>query len=266
MISNLKISLLFALLFLAIVLKAQFGIWAGYSKTNIKYGSFDQFRASYNKVCASTLKNEMPGFDLSPAYSFGLVGRAKVFHGEISADFLNGKTYAEFTNGEKREFNLNQSIITGGFGLGYGWDIFYIYVIGGLEIGDLLLRSSFIYKDGTQSYGLEKTLNGHNHGFFLGGYYGITTCIPIVKYVKVLLRVSHSGYSRADAKFSLTDIFGSKALTVYGVPHPDGIPTDYEAYIAPEGGYSYKGGYVGTDVEGWRLLVGLHFEFGGFQD
>lgn len=261
-----KIYFLLALLLSTIALEAQIGIWGGLTRAKINYGSFDTFRASYNKVCASTLKEEMPGFNISPGYSFGIVARKKVFHGEISTDFLSAKTYAEFKNAEKREFQLKQNILTGGFGLGYGWDIFYIYAIGGFEIGDILLKSSYIYNDGTQSYGQEKPLNGHSNGFFLGGYYGLTTCIPIVKYAKILLRISHSGYSKTDAKFGLSDIMGSSGFTVDGIPHPNGIPTDYEAYISPEGGYGYSGKYVGSDVEGWRLFVCLHFEFGLFEN
>lgn len=244
--------------------KAQFGVWGSYTMASVKYGSFDQFRASYNKVNGSTMKKDMPDFGLSSGFSLGINVRVHAFYAELSEDMLRGKTFAEFTNGEQREFELRQSLTSGGFGLGYGWSSFYIYVIGGLSAGDILVNSSFIYNDGTQSFGMEKTLNGHSHGFSLGGYYGVTSCIPIVKHVKVMLRAAHFGFSKYDSKYALSDLNSGRSLTVYSGPYPDGIPTDYEAYLAQ--GFSYDGGYVGTDMKNWRFFAGLQIEFGDWSE
>jgi len=265
MINKRKIFFLLSLLFLSVGLKAQFGFWAGYMATAVKYGSFDQFRVSYNGVNAATMKKEMPAIGLSNGFSVGIEGHAKWFYGELSANFLKGETFAEFTNGEKREFQVKQNLISGGFGVGWDWkDKFYTYVIGGFSGGTMLINSSFIYIDGTRSFSTEKIVNGHSHGLSLGGYYGITGGIPVTKNIKVMLRVAHFGYSRADSKFALSDMFGSKVTAISGIPHPDGLPTDYASYLAA--GYNYSGSYVGTDLGGWRFFVGLHYQFGGGYD
>lgn len=244
------------------VLRAQFGVWGGYSSTMIKYGSFDDFRASYNAVNGGAMKSEMPEFGLSGGISAGVEAHAKVFIGELSIHTMKGSTIGEFISGEKREFEIRNKQISGGFGLGYGWEKFYIYAVGGLTAGDILISSSYFYHDGTQSFGSEKILNGNYFGFNLGGYYGISTCIPITKNIKIMLRINKCGYSKFDAKFSLTDIFGSSQTALAGTPHPDGLPVDYAAYLSESGGYTYKGEYVGTDLGGWRVFCCLHFQFG----
>jgi hypothetical protein len=237
---------------------AQLGVWASYTMASVKYGSFDQFVASYNKVNGPGMKDEMPGFGMSSGFSAGMNVRARFFYADLSEDVLNGKTFAEFTNGEKREFDLHEYLTSCGMGFGYGSKNFYLYIIGGLAAGDVQLNSSFIYNDGTRSYGLEKTLNSKNHGIALGGYYGITSCIPVIRHVKVMLRASHFGFSPYDSKYGLDDLNSGRSLNVYSGPYPDGIPTDYESYLSQ--GYSYEGSYVGTDIRNWRFFIGLVIE------
>lgn len=255
---NYKINLLLLpLLFFTIGLKAQVGVWAGVTEASVQFESFDQFRISYNQVNASRMKKEMPNFGLSPGFSTGIEGHAKWFYGELSLNFLSGKTTAEYTNEGKREFKLNQNIYAGGFGIGRDARRFYAYAIGGLSAGGLLINSSFIYNDGTRSFGLEKSLNGESHGLCLGAYYGITAGITITKNIKLMLRAARFGSSKADSKFALTDLFGSKTQKVI---HPDGLPTDWGSYLAS--GYSYTGGWVGTDINGWRLFICMHYQLG----
>ena len=241
---NRKTFFLFPVLFFSLALKAQLGIWAGATKTSVKYPSFDRFRSSYNQTNSASLKKEMPGFGLSNGFSFAVQLRANWFMGEVGADFLRGNTSAEFLNGERRDFNLKKGVATGGFGLGYGWQKFYIFAIGGLASGDIVINSSFVYTDGTRSFGMEKSLNGHYHGIFLGGYYGLTSCIPIGKHIKIMLRGTHEGVSRSDSKRSASQLLEQHQARGLAGFNPQ------------------SGGLESTNIDltGWRFFLCLHLE------
>ena len=109
--------------------------------------------------------------------------------------------------------------------------------------------------------GMEKSLNGHFANVYVGTYYGLTSGFGIGKNVKVMLRAVHNSALKYDSKRNtLSEIHFGKSLG-NGV-YPDGLPTDYEAWLAQ--GLSYPTeNYTAIDLKTWKIVIGLEIEFGG---
>lgn len=262
--NKLRLVLLFSFLLITVIGKAQFSVWAAYTSTvGMKYSTFDQFRTSYNKVFASTLKKEMPMFRYGNGFSTGMSVHGKVIYAEVTADWMRTKTVGEFTNGEKRELDLRQRLQCDGIGFGGSSETASCFVVGGIAIGQMIMYSSYIYNDGTQSFGLEKLLNGHFSGIYVGTYYGITGGFTLVPGLKAMFRVIRNSALKYDSKRNtLDDIHYGRDLgyTVY----PHGLPTDYEAYSNQGLNYPTEN-YVAIDLKAWKIFFGLQVDLGTFK-
>jgi hypothetical protein len=171
----------------------------------LKWPSMERFIDSYNACLADQLREPVPYLQLGPGYLWGVEGQYGALQLGYTHSDASAASTAHLLNGEQRLFELNSHFNEFYMTIAYPSNGFDIGFICGTAIHRGELLSSFIYKDGTESFGEDKALNGV---YDLGSHAGITMGPRIdlgFKWVKLSFRFEYQG------------VFGKKSLQTQGV-------------------------------------------------
>jgi hypothetical protein len=140
---------------------------------------------------------------------------------------------------------------------------FYIGPVGGAILGKSIIKSTYTYRDGMESYGNEKVLNGIYTSILIKGIYGIKSGINITKKIGVFMNAMYipKGLLVDPGLEDMSTAKGAKYLA------PEGkIPTDYERFLDSRDNEAYAGDYVRSDFSGIQFSIGLRSTFTATQD
>jgi hypothetical protein len=103
--------------------------------------------------------------------------------------FLRSKgNYAEFSNNDKRHFDVYITEWNLDWGVGFSFGSFYANLLIGANNRFGLIDSYFEYRNGTISYGQESTSNCYQRVWRIAGFWGYVVGIPIVKHLQVVFK------------------------------------------------------------------------------
>jgi hypothetical protein len=159
----------------------------------LKWSSMDRFIDSYNACLANQLTDPVAYMKLTPGYLWGIEGQYGPFQFGFTHANAIANSKASLINGEQRLFELDSYFNEFYLSLAYPADACDIGFICGTAIHKGLLMSSYIYKDGTPSFGEDKPLNGV---FDLGSHAEITFGPRLdfgYKWLKLSLRFEYQG-------------------------------------------------------------------------
>jgi hypothetical protein len=241
-----KIKLLFAFIAILGSTKAQVGNNSGFtlslgpSTGYSLHSSFNKFRKSYNEFYESTgiLEKSMNVF--TPNYGFQITGRAYFDGFTIFGGYncMQANTSAQLTSGGTRRFKRTTRLpFYAGVGFGASNEGYFdlTFAFGRTEI-----LSSYVYPDGTVSYGQDSPLNGSYSAF--NGLFGIA-------YEKPFKGKFRHFHWRANLMLSLIPVNSEKQFTDWFYPRTKlygyftELPTDFETYIQNPNGYDVKPKY-----------------------
>ncbi len=231
-----------------IAIEGGFGLGAGFRFGKPVNSGYSSFIRSYNEFYKSQLKT--PFRDLAMGAGFGINTEISLgaFVMSMAYNQWSFRNLSEFTNGTKREVKLSQNQLAMGMGLGYISKKGFLTVTANMLLGTEKLHSQYIYKNGMNSYGLERALNGVYEGTRLAGSLklqaGISVLYAGVEYLfggKEMNPITDDNAQRSD----------------YG--YPWGLPTDVGRWFN-SGSFAYGlDDFIAPVTNGWRFEIGLRF-------
>lgn len=175
-----KILLLVLVLFSVQNTFAQFNLQLGYTIYPLKAPGFQTFFYTYNQANASGVstpfKADFPtasGWTWKIGYKIPKEEGGVSFYYNSSSGVNHLVTHNEFVfqNGEKRKIALKCRDWTTDVALGAGGKVFYAAAVGSVTLRFNKLYSSYVFADGTESFGLEHGLNGvYDASRIMAGY------------------------------------------------------------------------------------------------
>ncbi len=232
--------------------------------------SYKQFYKSFNEFNGPLMKNPLSGFGMSNATTWGValdpdnedpdLNEGTGFDLAIFGTRIHGKdkTIYDVTK-EQRVFDITRRNVGIEAGLGPKSETMALTFGSGLMWGHTILRSYFVYPDGTESYGKEQVWNG------IYGHWDLSTFL----YTKFVYRLNHFkllarlGYS--------VDIFAASSYLEdtnfprymdlgTGIQYPDRLPTDVVGWyplMTTNNIPDYDGGWVKNHLANLSLQFGI---------
>ncbi len=266
-----KILLLFFFsLLLQFRANAQFNIQAGYTFYPLKAPGFQTFFNSYNAYNSyqekTPFKSDFPtasGWQWRVGYKLPKDEDEVHFYYNSSTGVNHLVTHNnyEFINGEKRKLTLKCRDWTTDVALGVEGKFLYAAVVGSVVLKDNKLYSSYVFSDGTESFGLEHYLNGIFDAFRLTGGYGVEVGVGIkdVKVVGKMHRVYKPFYKDGStylnyyddlADFKTFDALSNNYPTQY-------FPADYKYYSDHQFESETANNFVYINDYGWEYTIAI---------
>jgi hypothetical protein len=235
-------------------LKAQrfsFDVTGGYTNSDVKWETFEKFRTSYNS--ALTPVSMLQPFK-STGYNFGAQWRVGALFLGLQYDRALATSSAAFHFNEERKFYFGTSLLSTEIGLIIHSKHFYIGPVAGMSYGTNRISTAYTYRDGTESYGSDKTLNGIYKANVAKGTHGLKAGVTLMKNFGIYFSGMYL-HKKGIFEDLLDDQNTDKNLG--GVNNLDIIPQDYNSHLA--GTFSINEGYVLNDNSGWRYTMGLKY-------
>lgn len=126
--------------------------------------------------------------------------------------------------------------------------------------GHSRIVSSYIYRDGYQSYGSEKDLNGtYLNSGLSGNEIGLNLNYRVFKGLALEFQFLRQSNNRIVPSFwgDLSNFKTLNASNFYGMIY---LPEDYKTYMQ-NGGVNYTGKNITSDFRGFKMTLGLSYRF-----
>ena len=171
----------------------------------------------------------------------------------------------EFLNGEKRKIELRVRDWSTDVSLGVGGDNFHIALNGSILLRDNKLFSSYIFKDGSESFGTEHNLNGVFSASRLCAGYGAEVGFGI-KYLQLVFRVSKiykpfekDGSTYLNYYSDLSEYKSNAGLNGNSSYPAEYMPADYNQFLADQLTSESNNNFVYINDRGWQFGLSLMF-------
>lgn len=129
----------------------------------IKFDEFKSFANSYVNYVNNfynTDEYKLKGFNPSATFSYGITGNIGLVFLDYDFGKITSRAKVEFDYGEYRKFEFKRFNSNIFHGIMIGSEEVYIAIGVGVHVINSKLFSSYVYKDGIESFGNEKVLNG----------------------------------------------------------------------------------------------------------
>lgn len=247
---------------------APIDLWVTTGVSTFRNKSFSRFAESFNAFNSAVIDKPLNGFALGRATNWGasvVFGDAKddekddIIEFSFFASNLHTKDQVTYTDDTKRVFDVKRHEF--GFEMGVGGRIGKLAITGcwGALMGNSILNSYYVYADGTESHGQEKTYNGIFDGFNGTGFLGAKATYRIQSF-KLLARLTWGG--DLFKKFYFTDHNTARTLNVTQGTWPSELPIDVQAYsTAVANNDTYDGDRVENRFGSFGLQIGIAYSF-----
>jgi len=266
---TLKILLLFFMTSVTTEVTAQANIQAGYTVYTLKAPGFDTFFKTYNEYFSKTLKTPFKtsfpsasgwtwkvGYKLPYSDDGGLY-----YNSSTGVNRLVTNNEVEFTNSEKRKIRLLCRDWTTDVALGAGGKFVYVAATGSVTLRFNKLYSSYVFTNGTESFGAEHNMNGVFGAQRIMGGYGLeigagTELIKVVgKIHKIYKPFEKDGSTYLNYYLDLTPYKGGGGLanswpTEY-------FPADVKYFTDNQMDSESNNNFVYINDYGWEFSIAI---------
>lgn len=253
--------------------KAQFNFSIGKSVYPLQAPGFDTFFVSYNSAFTDLKIPFKSSFPSAGGYSWRLGYLIGKHDGDVGV-FYNTTTgvnrfktinEVEFRNGEKRKLELRIRDWSTDVSLGVGGDNFHIALNGSILLHDNKLFCSYIFSDGSESFGIEHNLNGIFQASRLTCGYGAEIGFG-VKYLQLVFRASKiykptekDGSTYLNYYSDLTQFKTNASLNGNSSYPTEYMPADYNQFLADQLTSETINNFVYINDRGWQFGLSLMF-------
>lgn len=265
-------SAFFFLLFLNVEAQINFSI--GKTFYPLSAPGFQTFFSSYNAELASNIvtpfKTDFPsatgwsmkgGFLINPHET----GAGFYYNTTSGMNILKTKNEVVFTNGESRKTELHINEWNTDVSIGAGGDNFHIAINGSILLRFNKLFSSFVYHDGSESFGPEKNLNGIFSANRLMGGFGAEAGFGI-KYLQIVFKAAriYKPFEKDGSTYLgyYSDLAGYKVdagLTGNSSYPAEYMPADYHQFLTDQLTSESNNNFVYINDYGWQFGLSLMF-------
>lgn len=232
--------------------------------SNIRNKEWTNFVNTYNSVIKPIAP--LTNFKTHKSFDIGYKACYKVFFGIISWQHLHLRAEAGFNFNEKRRFDYYNNAITFGGGarvLNVYKQKINVFLTGEMRAGDATrLTSSYIYRDGFESIGGDKTLNGtYLDAGTLGSEWGALLKMKIIKGLNLETKFVYQ-FNNSVIGSTFTDLSNYKTFSTGGLGVLN-LPADYQVYIN-QGAVNYiltNGSNIKSNFKGFKFCFGLSYLF-----
>lgn len=229
------------------------GVQGGYSALSAPSADFQSFMSTYNTALSYQMKNPFPPkMKLFSGYQLGataMIGKKVVYYfSSVTWDESRGRYQADFVNNDSRRLDFHYTDVKADVGLGFKIGPVRLSFFAGMLSRFASIKASYLYANGLQSFGPERSLNGIYTTVRAVGYWGGELAAKI--------------HGKFDLYFRLDKTIGSGINSTYddlsmyrGINGISSLPVDYSQINA----IGYKG--VTDDSKNQRITIGARFNF-----
>ncbi len=239
-------------------------VWASTGLSTAHNRSFASFAKNFNRYASAEIDKPLGGFGIGTAYN---VGASFDFHSDwfgvklgFFASNLGANAKVGYQTSESRVFELHRHLA--GFDLSYGleFDRSAFYLGMGVQLGNTIIDSYFIYPDGTASHGRERPFNGIYQGLNMGRFFTATYEQKLTDRFSLFAKLSYSG--DFGKKAHLSDRNTSRGWTDgwVGSTMLPIKPADYIALLDKPFIPPYDGPWVMNKFSSLSLHIGIDFK------
>lgn len=239
------------------------GCYAHYSAiTHISNAQWRNFVSSYNAFT----QPQKPLTDLKEHFSFdiGLRGGTSKFFFTLGWQHIHLRADAGFNFNETRRFDYKSNTAVFGLGIKIIQALnqkLNLFFTADMRVGgQARLSSAYIYRDGFESLGSEKELNGtFLTAGTLGSEFGLLCNYKLLKHLSIETKLCYQ-FNNSITPSTFDDFSNYKALNS-GNMGVLSLPEDYKTYQL-NGGPNYilsNGSEIKSNFKGYRIAFGLLF-------
>ncbi len=268
-----KIISLILLVSICFELNAQVNFSIGKTIYPLHAPGFATFFNSYNAELASSIKTpfkaDFPsanGWSIKGGYLIMRDDDAGFYYNTTSGvNLLRTKNEAFFANGESRKTVLHMNEWITDVSLGVGGNNFHIAVNGTIQLRFNKVFCSYVYHDGTESFGPEKNLNGiFSANRLMGGYggevgFGIKYVQVVFKAAKIYKPFNKDGSTYLNYYSDLAGYKADAALLVNSSWPTEYLPADYHQFVADQLTSESNNNLIYINDYGWQFGLSLMF-------
>jgi hypothetical protein len=239
-------------------------VWASTGLSTARNGSFLAFAKNFNHYVASEIDKPLDGLGIGTAYNVGAT--LDYFTDDFTLQLgiytsnLAARTNVTYQAQESRVFELRRHLA--GFDLHYGlrWERCAFYLGFGLQLGNTIIDSYFIYPDGTESHGRERPFNGIYQGLNMSRFFAAKFKLKLTDRLGLFAKLSYS--SDFGKKGHLSDHNTSSGWTDgwVGSTMLPIKPADYIALLDKPNIPPYDGPWVMNKFSSIGLQIGIDFK------
>ncbi len=235
---------------------------------------FQTFFTTYNNELAADIKTpfkyEFPtatGWSIKGGYLLNKHddGAGFYYNTTTGVNILKTKNEAVFTNGESRKTVLHMNEWITDVSLGVGGENFHFAINGTIQLRFNKLFCSYVYHDGSESFGPEKNLNGIFSANRLMGGFGAEAGFGI-KYLQVVFKAAkiYKPFEKDGSTYLsyYSDLAGYKAdagLTGNSSYPAEYMPADYHSFLTDQLTSESSNNFVYINDHGWQFGLSLMF-------
>lgn len=253
--------------------KAQINFSIGKSVYPFTAPGFQTFFQTYNASFTDLKTPFKPDFPTAGGWSWRagyLIGNhddgAGVYYNSTTGvNSFKTSNEVEFNNGEKRRLVLQIRDWATDVSLGVGSDNFHIALNGTMVLHSNKLFCSYIFSDGSESFGIEHNLNGIFSASRLTGGYGAEVGLG-VKYLQLVFRISKiykpfqkDGSTYLNYYSDLNEFKLNASLNGNSTYPAEYMPADYTQFLADQLTSETNNNFVYINDRGWQFGLSLMF-------
>lgn len=230
---------------------------------------FQTYNASFTDL-KTPFKSEFPtagGWSWRVGYLLGQNddGAGLFYNSTTGVNRFKTSNEVEFNNGEKRKLELLIRDWATDVSLGVGSNNFHIAINGTVLLHDNKLFCSYIFQDGSESFGIEHNLNGIFSASRLTCGYGAEVGVG-VKNLQLVFRISkiykplqEDGSTYLDYYSDLTEFKTNASLAGNSSYPTEYMPADYTQFLSNQLNSETNNNFVYINDRGWQFGLSLLF-------